>query len=294
MSIIVTGASGHLGRRVAELLLERVAPQEVVLVSRDPQRLADLAQGGADVRRGDFTDPGTLAGAFAGGERMLLVSTDAIAVRVDHHRSAIQAAADAGVRFVAYTSVVNPTEANPAFMVPDHRATEQMLRESGLEWCFLRNAIYAETQVEAAAAAVDTGRLVTNAGDGGCAYVAREDCAAAGAAVVAGGDHAGKAYDIAGPKSLDATALAEIFGQLADRGVEAIPVDDGALVELLVAAGTPEPVAQALATIGRATREGCFDVRSSDVETLSGRPPRTLRSVLEEHRDQILLLAGRR
>jgi NAD(P)H dehydrogenase (quinone) len=287
MSIIITGASGQLGRRTAELLLERAGGEPVVLVTRDPPRLADLAGEGVDIRGGDFSDPGSLASAFAGGERMLLISTDAVGVRVRHHQAAIEAAREAGIAFVAYTSVSNPVEENPAFVVPDHRATEEMLRESGLDWCFLRNNIYAEAQLDAAAAAIATGKMVTNSGDGRASFVAREDCAAAAAAVLAGGDHAGKAYDIAGPQPLDATALASIFREVGGRHIDVVNVDDQAFVELLAAAGTPKEVAEAFATFGQAIREGFMDVQSADIEALAGRPPRPLREVLDAHRDEL-------
>src|SRR5437899_11615343 len=109
MSLVITGAAGHLGRRTAELLLERVDPAELILVSRSPQALGDLAARGATVRRGDFDDPGSLVAAFAGGKRLLLISTDAIGRRVPQHANAIQAARAAGVRHVAYTSIADPS-----------------------------------------------------------------------------------------------------------------------------------------------------------------------------------------
>src|SRR5918997_1273665 len=137
MRIVITGASGQLGRRVTDELLERVAPSDLILVTRTPDSLAEYAARGAEVRAGDFTDPSSLHAAFAGGGRMLLISTDAIGARVQHQRDAIDAAVAAGIRHVAYTSIVNPEPgSNPAAAVPDHRATEDELRESGLEWTF--------------------------------------------------------------------------------------------------------------------------------------------------------------
>jgi NAD(P)H dehydrogenase (quinone) len=113
MSIIITGASGHLGRRTAELVLERAPASEVVLTTRRPETLAELAARGAEVRIADFDRPETLAEAFAGGERLLLISTDAVGRRVHQHLAAIDAAARAGVRHVDYTSGMNPVEQNP-------------------------------------------------------------------------------------------------------------------------------------------------------------------------------------
>jgi NAD(P)H dehydrogenase (quinone) len=173
MGIVITGGSGHLGRGVVEQALARVEPSDLILITRSPDSLAEYAERGADVRRGDVNEPSTLAQAFAGGERLLLISTDAVGSRIAQHRAAVDAAVAAGVKFVAYTSIVRPEESNPAGVVPEHRATEEMLRDSGLEWSFLRNSVYAELERDNAVAALATGKLVTNGGAGRVAYVAR-------------------------------------------------------------------------------------------------------------------------
>jgi NAD(P)H dehydrogenase (quinone) len=281
MKIVITGASGHLGRRVVEEALERVEPSELILVSRRPDALADYAARGADVRAGDFDDPASLAAAFAGGERLLLISTDALGSRIRQHHDAIDAAVAAGIRFVAYTSIVRPEPDNPAGVVPEHRATEEKLRASGLDWAFLRNSIYADLEAGSQAAALATGRLVTNAGAGAVAYVARDDCAAAAAAVITGDDHAGNAYEITGPELLDADARAALFAELGGTPVEVVHVDDDAYAAgLAEAAGLPLEVAEVYASFGRATREGHLDAISGDVERLTGRAPRPLTAVL--------------
>jgi NAD(P)H dehydrogenase (quinone) len=181
ISIVITGASGQLGRLTAELVLARVPASEVTLNTRRPEALSDFAGREARGRQADFDRPETLADAFAGGER-LLISADVVGRRVAQHRAAIEAAREAGVRHVAYTSYLNPVEENPAVITPDHRDTEEALRESGLAWTALRNAFYAEYQVPAGAQAIATGQLVHNNGEGKTAYVSREDCAAAAAA----------------------------------------------------------------------------------------------------------------
>jgi NAD(P)H dehydrogenase (quinone) len=281
MSIVVTGASGHLGRRVVEELLDRVDASDLILVTRRPDALAEYAARGAQVRAGDFTDPSSLPAAFAGGERMLLISTDAIGARVRPQADAIDAAVAAGVRLVAYTSIINPECGNAAVVVPDHRATEDKLRASGLEWTFLRNSIYADLEAGNQAAALATGQLVTNGGAGAVAYVARDDCAAAAAAVLATDGHAGKTYDITGPERLDADARAAIFAELGGKPVEVVQVDDAAYAAGLVeATGMPLAVAELYATFGTATREGKLDALSGDFEALTGRTPRSLRDVL--------------
>ena len=288
MSIIITGASGQLGRLTAELVLARVPASEVVLTTRRPEALSDFVGRGAEVRRADFDRPETLAEAFAGGERMLLISADAVGRRVAQHRAAIEAAREAGVRHVAYTSYLNPVEENPAVVTPDHRETERALRESGLTWTALRNAFYAEYQVPIAAQAIAAGRLVHNNGEGKTAYVSREDCAAAAAAVLTTEGHEDKAYDITGPEPLGQGDVAALLSQVSGQTVEAVAVDDDTFVEGLTAVGLPEPAARAIATYGRAIREGYIEGTSDAVENLTGRPPRSLREVFEAHRGELL------
>jgi NAD(P)H dehydrogenase (quinone) len=288
MSIVITGASGHLGRSTAELVLNRATASEVILTTRHPEALSDFAGRGAKVRQADFDRPEALAEAFAGGERLLLISADVVGRRVAQHRAAIEAAREAGVRHVAYTSYLNPVEENPAVITPDHRETEKALRESGLAWTALRNAFYAEYQVPAGAQAIATGRLVHNNGDGKTAYVSREDCAAAAAAVLTTEGHEGRAYDITGREPLSQGDVAALLSEVSGRPVEAVAVDDEAFIQGLTASGLPEPAARAFASYGRAIRGGYIDQASDAVENLAGRPPRSLREVFEAHRGELL------
>jgi NAD(P)H dehydrogenase (quinone) len=288
MSTVITGASGQLGRRVVELLLDAhdIAPSDLILVTRSPDRLSDVAERGAQVRAGDFDDPESLPAAFAGGERMLLISADQIGQRIRQHTGAVDAARAVGITHIAYTSFVNTDVGdNPAAIAPEHRATEEAIRAAGLISTFLRNSIYAEVQTADAAAALATGRLVTNAGDGRAAYVSRDDCAAVAAAVLADPSaHENATYDVTGADLLDARALAALYAEIGGKPVEPLLVDDATFTQGLVEhAGMPQPVAEAYATFGAAIRAGQLDVRTDVVERLTGRAPRTLRAVLEQH-----------
>ncbi|MEH0419482.1 NAD(P)H-binding protein [Streptomyces sp. B21-083] len=287
MKLAVSGASGHLGRQVTALLFDQVSPVDVVLLTRSPEGLADAAARGADVRPADFDDPDGLAEALAGVERLLLISTDAVGQSVTQHRAAIDAAVAAGVKHVIYTSLYRPDKGNPAGAADAHRETEEALTASPLAWTFLRNNLYAENQIATVAQAVASGRLVTNAGDGAVAYVAREDCAAAAAAVLTGEGHAGQAYDITGPAALSAADLAALGTTLTGAPVAVVQVDDDALIAGLVAAGLPEPVAPWIASFGVASREGWLDQPSSAVQDLTGRAPVSVRDVLEAHRAEL-------
>ncbi|HZF30340.1 MAG TPA: NAD(P)H-binding protein [Gammaproteobacteria bacterium] len=282
--LAITGASGQLGRLTAELVLARHPPRDVILATRTPAALGDFAARGADVRHADFDDPQSLRAAFAGAERLLLLSATDLRRRVEQHRSAIDAARSAGVRHVIYTSGSKPAAPNPAAVAPSHYATEQALAASGVAFTVLRNSLYSEYQAAEALRAVETGLLAHNRGGGRVAYVAREDCAAAAAAVLLQGGHEGAVYDVTGPESFDAAALAALYGALGGRSVDTRTIDDAAFVAGLVggsADGHLRYGAELLASFGRAVREGYLDVQSDAVAKLAGRPPRTLRAVLE-------------
>jgi NAD(P)H dehydrogenase (quinone) len=283
VTLAVTGASGQLGRGVVTELLARVPAAELRLLTRTPDRLADLAAQGADVHRADLDEPDGLPDALAGVRRLLLISTDALDRRVMQHRDALSAAVAAGVERVIYTSVVSPVEGNPAAVVETHGQTEEDLRAAGCAWTLLRNNLYAEYQGPELEAAAATGQVVHNRGDGAAAYVSRLDCAAVAAAVLAGDGHDGQAYDVTGPEALSAADLAALYADLCGRPVEAVAVDDDAFVAALAgedADGHMQYGARLVASFGRAIREGWFAEVSDVVERLTGRAPRSVRDVL--------------
>lgn len=289
MTVGITGASGPLGRLTTDELLERVDPAGVVLVTRTPAKLSEVAARGAEVRHGDFSDPSTLDKAFADIDRLILISTDVVGERVPGHLAAVDAARRAGVRHVLYTSGIKPVPENPAVVAADHGATEQALRDSGLEWSFLRNSLYAEYQVPTASQAIASGRHVHNSGDGGVSHVSRADCAAAAAGALAGAAQPGRAYDITGPEAVTAAELAALASDLSGRPIEVVELDDAAYVAGLVEhAGMPEQMARSIASFGASAREGFADTVADDVHELSGRPPRSLREVLTAHLDELV------
>jgi NAD(P)H dehydrogenase (quinone) len=289
MTVIVTGAAGHLGRLVAERLLERLEPEQVVLVTRRPEALRDLRARGADVRHGDFDEPASLPEAFAGGRRMLLISTDAVGRRVRQHSAAIDAAAAAGVGHVVFTSIVNPVSGNPiGANAWEQGRTEAMLHRSGLEWTVLRFGSFAELVLPPAATAVQNGRLITNNGGGRIAPISRRDCAEAAAVVLTSDGHAGRTYDITGPEALSSKDLAELYADLGGQPVQLVQLSDAMLTWVLVGVGTQLPMAWDIASFGRAVRQGYFDVVDPAFERLVGRPPVTLRDVLIAHRADLL------
>jgi NAD(P)H dehydrogenase (quinone) len=292
MIVIVTGAAGHLGRLVAEQLLKRLAPEQLILVTRRPEALRELRARGADVRYGDFDDPLSLRNAFAGGRRMLLISTDAIGRRVSQHRAAIDAAATAGVGQVVFTSIVNPVAGNPiGANAREQGMTELMLDRGDLAWTVLRFGSFAELQLPPAATAVKNRRLITNAGDGRIVPVSRRDCAEAAAITLTTDGHCGNTYEITGPEALSPRELAELYGELSGQRVSLLQLSDAVLTRVLVGIGTPPPIAWGITAFGRSVRHGYFDVVDPAFERLTGRPPVTLPEVLVEHRADLLAVA---
>ncbi|HSC14124.1 MAG TPA: NAD(P)H-binding protein [Gammaproteobacteria bacterium] len=284
MKLIITGGSGQLARRAAELLLAKIAPQDVIVTTRTPAGLRSLAERGVIVRQADFAAPQTLRAAFAGAERMLLVSATDLVQRTAQHRAAIEAAKAAGVRHVVYTSGLRPEPPNPAVVAPSHYATEQALMQSGMAWTILRNSLYADYQIPEASQAIAAGALVHNRGAGKVAYVARDDCAAVAAAVLVAAGQAGKCYDVTGPKAYAAAELAAMYAELGGRPVIERRVDDAELVASIVGgAGGDDHLrygAELVASFGRSIREGYMDACTDHVAKLTARPARSLRDVL--------------
>lgn len=279
-TVAVTGASGQLGRLVADRLLANTDPDSVVLLSRDPSRLASYAGQGAQVREADFDRPETLPAAFAGVDRLLLISTDVLGARVAGQVAAIEAAKAAGVGHIAYTSVPEPVPANPAGVVPDHAATEEALRASGVAWTMLRNNLYADMQDGVLAQGAATGTIVTNAGEGATAYVTRADCAAVAAGVLLGEGHEGRAYDVTGPRAWTAADLAALAAERSGRAVEVVTVDDEAFSAGLIGAGVPDVIAPLLTSFGAAARGGYLATVTDVVAEVGGVTPTPLESVI--------------
>jgi NAD(P)H dehydrogenase (quinone) len=283
--LAIAGASGKLGRRAAEFVVEAQGPDGLVLVSRTPGALADLVSRGCEVRYGDYDEPSSLGDAFAAVDRLLLISASDVERRAEQHRAAIRCAAAAGVRHVVYTSGLRPEPPNPAAIAESHHATERALAASGLAWTVLRNSLYAEYQVPEAAEAVASGVLAHNRGEGRIAYVSRDDCAAVAAAVLDGSGHAGCVYDVTGPQLFSPRELAALYAELGRRRVAEEPLDDDDLVERLQGEARDDEHArygaQLVVSLGRSIREGYMASCTDVVARVTTRPARSLRDVLE-------------
>jgi NAD(P)H dehydrogenase (quinone) len=294
----VTGANGAFGRAAATRLIERVPAGELILTSRSPQKLADFAARGAQVRFADFDDPASLREAFAGGGKMLLISTARVGTRVGQHKNAIDAAVSAGVAHIAYTSVLGADRAdNPAIVKLDHRATEEHLERSGAAWTFLRDSQYAEAIALAMVPpALTTGHKPDNCGDGRVAFVSRDDCVACATEVLLQPGHENRAYDLTGPELLTIGQALQMAAEVAGKPIVLEHVDDEGMFAYFDSLGVPRhasdivpqgPIpwsSEDMVTFGRSIREGFFDIRSDSVERITGRKPIPLREIMLRYR----------
>jgi NAD(P)H dehydrogenase (quinone) len=274
--ILVTGAGGKLGRRVVELLLDGGATQ-VIAGSRDPAKL-DLP--GVETRNVDFSDPAGLDAAFAGVDQLLIVSTDVIGeARQKLQANAVAAAKRAGVKHILYTSLVHPGSDSPVLLAPDHDLTERAIEATGIDYTFLRNALYMENFLGALPPALASGQWYVAWGQGRSAHVSREDCARAAAAALLGGPKGKRAIDVAGPEALTAEEVATIAAEVTGKPLAVVHVDDAALTAGMVGAGLPQPVAELLTSFEQSIRLGHSNV-ASQVADLTGRPAMSVRDYL--------------
>ncbi len=292
--IVVSGASGQLGRRTVQMLLELVDAAEVIAVSRTPDKAADL---GVATRHADFDDPDGLVAAFDGAQRLLLISTDAVRThgyRARQHTNAIRAASRAGVEYVVYTSLTGADRPGHPIGAPmaDHAVTERALAESGLAYTVLRNNMYTELLLYAAPAAVASGVLASNQGAGATGYVTREDCAATAATLLVHGGHSERLLDVTGPAAVTDDQVAAMLSEVTGRRVRHQSLTDEQVVAGAIGHGTPPLIAQMTAGFGRAAREGLFDVVTDVVERVSGRQPITVADFLAAHRPLLVAATG--
>ena len=276
MSIIVTGATGKLGGLTVQALIRRgVAPSDIVAGGRKPEKLAELAALGVRTAVIDFDDPATLAAAFTDARRVLLVSVPGNPNRVAQHTAAIQAALAAGAELLAYTSFIHAdTGTTPTH--PDHKATEQVLRESGVPFVSLRNPTYTESRLRWIPGWRERGRVLGSCGNGLLSTATQADLGDAAAAVLTTDGHVGRTYELGGD---DPFTLTQFAAELSRQTGEHIPYLDVPIDEYrasLVADGYTEAVANNLARVDAAVAAGEFENSTGDLRRLLGRPSTTL------------------
>ena len=287
-TLLVVGASGYVGRRVVEILLD--AEETVVAASRTPEKLDAFAHRGAEVRRVDLDDPSTLEQAFVGIERILLISTAAHGRRERQNRAAIEAALRAGAEHVVYTSFSSADSWKAPFG-REHAETESALRDSGLGWTFLRNNLYTDQLLPKLSAAIGAGRLEAAAAGGGAGYVTRDDCAAAAAAALASAEFDGRTLDVTGPAVVTHAELAKMAGDIGRTRVVYVPRSPEEMRKGLVDGGVSADQADVLVAIDEGIANGWFQTSTDTVGELAGRPPKSVHEFLAEHSDVLFSAA---
>jgi uncharacterized protein YbjT (DUF2867 family) len=282
--IIVTGATGQLGRQVVERLLTRVPADQVGVSVRDPEKAKALADRGVRVRRGSFTDPASLAHAFEGASQVLIVSVDKMGDEcVTQHRAAIDGAVAAGARRILYTSQMGSSASSHFQACRDHAATEEALSACGVPFTSLRNGFYATSAVHFLGRALETGQLELP-GDGPVAWTAHADLAEATAAILAGeASFDGPTPPLTGPEALTFDDIADIAGKVTGRPIARATVSDDEFRKHLIGNGVPAVAADQLLGIFAASRAGEFATVDPTLGRLLGREPIDMATVLRGH-----------
>jgi NAD(P)H dehydrogenase (quinone) len=287
--ILITGVSGHFGRLALTHLIETYGypPSQIIAASRNVQGLASWVERGVEVRTADFSDPQSLNESFRGVQRLLLVSTDSLdnAVRLQHHTNAVNAAKEAGVDHIFYTSMPEPETSLVAF-ASVHAGTEAAIKASGLTWTILRNNWYFENLLLTLPGALASGSLFTAAGDGSISYISRRDLARAAAATLittTGIDNS--TFTLTGKEALSIDEVAARVSKVFEKSIHVVHVPLEAIIEGAKSHGIPEFVAIVLASFDSAARAGDLAGITSDFAKLTGNDPQPFDEWLLQNKD---------
>ncbi|WP_105610756.1 SDR family oxidoreductase [Cronobacter malonaticus] len=279
--IAITGATGQLGQRVIDTLLNTVAAQEIVAIVRNPAKAAALSARGVQVRAADYNDAAALTAALAGVEKLLLISSSEVGQRATQHRNVIDAAKTAGVKLIAYTSLLH-ADRSPLGLADEHVATEKMLADAGVPYVLLRNGWYTENYLASVPPALEHGVFIGSAGDGKIASASRQDYAEAAAKVLTLDNQAGRVYELAGDHAWTLRDLTALLSKETGKTVAYQNLSEADFAAALTGAGLPEGFAKLLADsdIG-ASKGGLFD-DNRQLSALIGRPTTSLEASLRE------------
>jgi NAD(P)H dehydrogenase (quinone) len=291
-TLLVTGAAGHLGRQVIEKLISRgVAPAQIIATSREPAKLEALAAQGVVLRKADYNDPASLPAAFAGADRMVLISTDALddkGTRLRQHLAAVEGAKAAGVKHIVYTSMPVPTVDAKVIFAPDHRQTEEAIKASGLDYTILRNSWYQENMFMNLPQVLQSGHWYTSTGEGRVSHIARPDCAEAIAAVLNGAGAKNATYTLTGPEGRNTAEIAALASEVLGKPIDVIQLTDEQLAGGMKAAGVPDFLIPLLISFEAAIRLGQLSAQTGDFENLTGKKPALFRSFFESNKAALL------
>lgn len=279
--ILITGASGQLGGLVIEALLQRIPAHQVIATARDPHALAHCAAKGVNVRPLDYTQPLTIRSALAGVDRVLLISSNAIGQRVPQHQAVINAAREAGIGFFAYTSVLHAPECSLRILRDEHTATEEYIRESGLQYAFLRNGWYFENYTQSIASVLEHGAVIGCAGDGRISAATRKDYAHAAAVVLTTSPvSSGQVLELAGDVGFTLAQYAAEIAEQTGRQIVYHDVSEAQYIKTLQQAGLPEGIARFVAEADTAASKGALFDQSNTLHRLLQAPTTTLKQAV--------------
>lgn len=278
MKIGITGATGQLGRLVVDYAKKSTSPSNIVALVRDPEKAKDL---GVEVRAFDYNKPEALEAQLKGIDRLLLISGSEIGKRVQQHENVIKAAKAAGIKLLAYTSLLH-TDSSPIFLASEHLPTEKILRASGITYAILRNGWYTENYTQSISQNITAGAVFGCAGQGKISAAARKDYAEAAAVVLTGEGHEFKIYELAGDESFTLSDLAAEISEQTGKKIVYNNLSEAELVEVLKNAGLPEQMAGAFASIDTHIANGALYDNSHQLSQLIGRKTTPLSAVVKE------------
>lgn len=286
--LLVTGASGNLGRLVLKALLRNKAAN-IIATSRNIEKLSEFAKQGVEVRPADFDDYKSLVTAFRGADRLLLISTDAIGARVEQHKNAINAAKEAGVKHIIYTSWPK-ADTSKALVSEDHLQTENLIKESGLTYTILKNYYYSENLFFSVPTALQMGALYGAVGAGRVAFVTREDCANAAAGALLSNKHQNQSLDITGPQAYNYNEVVSMISEVTGKKLNYVDLPEADLKAALLKSGLPEIWADLFVSFDVAFRNGDNERPSNAVLELSGIAPKDFKQFLVENKEALVAL----
>ncbi|MGE9695773.1 SDR family oxidoreductase [Streptomyces sp. NRRL F-5630] len=269
MSIVVTGATGQLGRLVVAGLLEKVPAGEIAAVVRSEQKGAEFAAKGVEPRVADYDKPETLKDAFQAGDRVLFISGSEVGKRAAQHTAVVAAAKEAGVAQLAYTGVLGGPDADFA-LAEEHKITERAILDAGVPYTFLRNGWYDAMYIEQIPAYLAHGAVLGSSGEGRIAPAPREDYAEAAVAVLTGEGHLNKAYELSGDVAWTKSEFAAELARQSGKPVVYTNVAPEQYRQVLVGAGVPEPMAEILTDVENAIERGLLAGTTQDLSRLIG------------------------
>ncbi|NDL65837.1 NmrA family NAD(P)-binding protein [Acerihabitans arboris] len=305
MKYIVTGVDGKLGGRVAEIMIGNVYPGELIFTCPFPERIPVVissrwARLGIELRPANYEDPEQMRQSFTGGSRLFMVSGVLIGEkRIRQHKNVISAAVEAGIEHLTYTSFLGATDPAYAhvYVTPDHTATELYLRDCGLDFNVMRNNLYLENYLTTSVmlALLSGNKWYTTAGEGKATYIAKDDSALVGAALLLGAGEKNRAYNITGIESVSQRDLCQLVSDVSGINIEYCPVEKDAFFDYLDSINIPRDTEQDfskspvpwcgndMVTNEASIAEGLMDVRSDDVFSLTGKQPFTPRELLHKY-----------